>query len=475
MNSFFTFESIEVKNAVRTKFSHIELSERKILLRSVDIIIIIASLWGSDYIDFQDYIPFDNSLIFMWLFMLIFYFSLFGQIFQLYALNVSSSRFKVARSLFLTNFVTTLFFVFTPFLSPSLPDNRFEILYLFTLIFVPILFWRFFYMWVFFAPKYFKVIILIGHTTRMKPLLDLIKKRGYHNVLCYVSEEKIKEYGQYFNIRETNIYELVKKGVAKEVILSTTGFTSDVMSDVNRQIVSLFKEGINIKSYESFYEELTNRVPKEYLDHNFYKQINISSSTDNRFYLVFRRIIDIFISGIGLLIFIPFIPIIVILNLIGNRGPLFYTQIRVGEKGMPFKIYKLRSMVVNAESGGAQWAIKNDRRITLFGKFLRNTRLDEVPQFYNILKGDMSLIGPRPERPEFVEELSQELPFYEIRHVVKPGLTGWAQVNYPYASNMEEQETKLRYDLYYIKEQNAYLDFKIIIKTMTTVLFFRGQ
>ena len=132
-------------------------------------------------------------------------------------------------------------------------------------------------------------------------------------------------------------------------------------------------------------------------------------------------------------------------------------------------------MVENAETNGAVWAVKNDNRITAFGKFLRNTRLDEFPQFYNILKGDMSIIGPRPERPEFVKDLENKIPFYAIRNVVRPGLTGWAQVNYPYANTVEEQEIKLRYDLYYIKERSAFMDFKILIKTITTVLFYRGQ
>jgi lipopolysaccharide/colanic/teichoic acid biosynthesis glycosyltransferase len=132
-------------------------------------------------------------------------------------------------------------------------------------------------------------------------------------------------------------------------------------------------------------------------------------------------------------------------------------------------------MVRDAEKGGAVWAKKNDIRITAFGKFLRRTRLDEMPQFFNIIKGDMSLIGPRPERPEFVKDLEDKIPFYAIRHVVRPGLTGWAQVNYPYANTVEEQETKLRYDLYYIKERSTFLDFKIFIKTFTTVLYFKGQ
>ena len=131
-------------------------------------------------------------------------------------------------------------------------------------------------------------------------------------------------------------------------------------------------------------------------------------------------------------------------------------------------------MIKNAENGEAVWAVKDDARVTKFGKFLRRTRLDEVPQFINIFKGDMSIIGPRPERPEFVEELSENFPFYTIRNVIKPGLTGWAQVEYPYASTKQEQYIKLRYDLYYIKERSLLMDFKIIIKTVSTVLFFRG-
>ena len=457
------------------KISHIDVSERKVLLRSVDVLLIILSLWGSTNFAIQDYILFDNESITLWLVLLVFYFFLFGEVFQLYGLNVSSSRFKVSRSLFLTAFVTTLFFMFTPYYSPSLPENRMQIIYFFGLIFVPVLIWRFIYMWVFFAPKYFKDIIVISHSSRMTRFLDLISAKGFHNVICYVSDEQSKEYGQFFDIKETNIYQLVKEKSAREVILSTRGFSSDVITQINGEIIELFEEGINIKSFESFYEEITDRVPKEFLDHNFYKNINLSSSSDNKFYQVFRRILDVIISSIGLLLFLVLLPLIFIANLLGNRGPIFYTQNRVGRKGKEFKIFKLRSMVVNAEKHGAQYAEKNDKRITKFGRFLRNTRLDEVPQFFNILKGDMSLIGPRPERPEFVEDLQEKIPFYAIRHVVKPGLTGWAQVNFPYANNIDEQEKKLRYDLFYIKEQSAFLDFKIIIKTMTTILFFRGQ
>jgi lipopolysaccharide/colanic/teichoic acid biosynthesis glycosyltransferase len=147
----------------------------------------------------------------------------------------------------------------------------------------------------------------------------------------------------------------------------------------------------------------------------------------------------------------------------------------MGKSGMEFHIVKLRTMVKNAEAHGAQLASKGDTRITKFGKFLRKTRLDEIPQFYNVLIGDMSLIGPRPERPEFVESLSKKIPFYEVRQVIKPGLTGWAQVNAKYANSDEDMIEKLQYDLYYIKHRSVFLDLRIFLKTISTVIFFRGQ
>ena len=335
--------------------------------------------------------------------------------------------------------------------------------------------WRFMYILLFFSPKYFKVVVVISHSSRTEELLQLIDNHNFHNVACYISDKKAENFDNFFNVYSVDIYKLVRSNLATEVIINTKGFSSEAISKINKDIVRLFEEGINIKSYETFYEELTDRVPKEYLNFQFYKQISLSKNFENKLYLFFHRLIDLIISVFGLIAFILLVPFIFIFNLFANRGPLFYTQQRVGERGKVFTIYKLRSMVPNAESLGPVYAEKNDSRITFFGRFLRSTRLDEAPQFFNILKGDMSLIGPRPERPEVVKELEEVIPFYAIRHVVKPGITGWAQVKYPYAANVEEQEKKLRYDLFYIKEQSLFLDFKIIIKTFTTVLFFKGQ
>jgi len=184
---------------------------------------------------------------------------------------------------------------------------------------------------------------------------------------------------------------------------------------------------------------------------------------------------DIVVSLIGLLFGALLLPFLFVANLLGNRGPLLYTQERVGKNGIPFKIYKFRSMVTNAEANGAVFAAANDSRVTPFGKFLRKSRIDEFPQFINILKGDMAVIGPRPERPVFVNQIAEIMPFYQTRHVIKPGLTGWAQVKHSYGETIDDSLIKLQYDLYYIKNRSLFLDVNIVVKTLSTVVFFRGQ
>ncbi|ARV13822.1 sugar transferase [Polaribacter sp. SA4-12] len=455
--------------------SYYNISERKILLRIVDIAIIILSLFlSSIYLNFN-YFFFSNDYILNWSLLLIFYYLIFGEIFLLYNLNISNNRYTVVRSVILTAFFTTIFYIFTPYISPVLPSNRLQIVYFFLILSLPVIIWRFLYMWLIFSPKYFKNIVFIGESDRIKSILKKIQKDNIHNLHAYLSDKEVTGIHNFQDISTAKISSLIDKNSVTEVIVSLKGLLPEVVEKLNKELVLLFEQGVNIVSYETFYEEVTLRVPKEYLKNNFYKHLNFSKNNSNRFYLFGLRFVDIILSIFGLIVLFFLIPILFLGNLMGNRGSLFYSQDRVGQNGRKFNIFKLRSMVENAESNGAVWAVKNDKRITAFGKFLRNTRLDEFPQFYNILKGDMSIIGPRPERPEFVKDLENKIPFYAIRNVVRPGLTGWAQVNYPYANTIEEQETKLRYDLYYIKERSAFMDFKILIKTVTTVLFYKGQ
>jgi exopolysaccharide biosynthesis polyprenyl glycosylphosphotransferase len=188
-----------------------------------------------------------------------------------------------------------------------------------------------------------------------------------------------------------------------------------------------------------------------------------------------KRAMDIVLASLGLLLMAPFFPLIALAIYLDSPGPIFYTQERVGERGRVFRVYKFRSMVPDAEKGRAVWARENDPRVTRVGRFLRKTHIDEFPQFLNILKGEMSAMGPRPERPEFVEELAKEIPFYRVRHAVKPGMAGWALVKYGYASSKEDALLRLQYDLYYIKHWSPWLDLVILLKTVVDTLTLRGR
>jgi sugar transferase (PEP-CTERM system associated) len=189
-----------------------------------------------------------------------------------------------------------------------------------------------------------------------------------------------------------------------------------------------------------------------------------------------HRFLDLVISLTVLILTVPVMLLAALLIWLesGCRGPILYRQTRVGRDGKLFRILKFRSMSVDAEKSGARWAVQDDTRITVVGGFLRKSRIDELPQLINVLKGDMSFVGPRPERPEFVEELANEIPFYDLRHRVNPGITGWAQICYPYGASKEDAKDKLEYDLYYIKNYSLFLDLMILIQTAQVILWGKG-
>ena len=452
------------------------ISERKLLLRIFDVVVVIAGLTAMSYLFDFHYFNIENTAIFTYMLVLSSYLLLFGQIFEMYNLKVANDRYQILRSTLLTGFLTTLFYVFTPLVTPTLPENRLQILYLFLAITVSMYSWRYAYIQFIFSPLFFNRILIIGSDKdAVNNLIKIINAKAPHNnIIGYMSPTKITDSpATYLNETNINLKEFVLTAQIKEIVVEDFHKT-EFINQFTPQLISLFKSGAVITSSEKFMESITKRIPETHLNENFYNHLNFSKSQQNRIYLIFHRVFDIVASILGSCFLIFSIPFIFLGNLFFNKGPLFYLQERVGRGGELFNIIKFRTMVPNAEKNGAEWATKNDKRITKFGKFLRSTRLDEVPQFINIFKGEMSIIGPRPERPEFVTELSENYPFYTIRNVIKPGLTGWAQVEYPYASSKEEQYIKLRYDLYYIKERNLLLDFKIIIKTISTILFYRG-
>jgi sugar transferase (PEP-CTERM system associated) len=233
--------------------------------------------------------------------------------------------------------------------------------------------------------------------------------------------------------------------------------------------------GINIIDPVCFLEQEQGKVNLEMMNPSW--MILGNGFSHNSIEVGFSRVFDVLAS---LMIFIMMLPILIVTAFLISAGsrfkyPIFHKQVRVGIEGKEFTLYKFRSMNINAEEGGrAIWASKNDVRITLIGKFIRKTRIDELPQIFNILKGDMRLVGPRPERPEFVDDLSNKIPFYKKRHTVKPGLAGWAQLKYPYGANEHDAYEKLQYDLYYVKNNNIIMDFFILLQTIEIVLMGKG-
>jgi sugar transferase (PEP-CTERM system associated) len=233
------------------------------------------------------------------------------------------------------------------------------------------------------------------------------------------------------------------------------------------------RDGVSFDHLASFYEEYTGKIAVENLRPSWL--IFSAGFKTSGAVVVAKRALDIAVAGSMLLLFGPVMLLVALLVKITSAGGALYQQQRVGQNNQVFTIYKFRSMRKDAEAKtGAVWAVKNDNRVTPIGRFIRTTRLDELPQLWNVLRGDMSFVGPRPERPEFVKDLTEQIPFYGQRHVVKPGLTGWAQVNYSYGNTLEDALEKLQYDLFYIKHMSLSLDLFIIFKTARTVLLRQG-
>lgn len=242
-----------------------------------------------------------------------------------------------------------------------------------------------------------------------------------------------------------------------------------------RDIMNMRLRGTYVYSFADFYEQFWQKIPPSCIEDDWFAFSSGFGILHNRFNVKLKQILD-YLFALGLLVLTT--PIILLCALaikLDSSGSIFYSQTRTGLNGQNFKVYKFRSMYTNAERSGVQWAQAKDSRITRVGNLLRITRLDELPQLWNVLKGEMSLIGPRPERPEFDVQLRQSIPYYDLRYLVKPGITGWAQVSYSYGASVEDSYQKMAYDLYYIKNYSLALDAAIVLKTIRVVFLGKGR
>lgn len=457
---------------------HFDISERKVLLRILDVVSVLLLLHVVGNIFDFDYFMI-NSNHWIWSIILAVYLTAFATIFELYDLQKASKFVVVVKNVIITSSITVLFYLFTPFYTPSLPSNRLQIVYFFLAINVALLIWRYAYITFISAPRFYKRILLVANGEHVNTIMTSLQKSDpNYKVVSYFDTSPNNPspiINQEVKSLSLNDFSLLAQELSISEIIVCTPLSEGMTVELNNRLIKLLEKGVSIREYAQVYEELTYRIPVQHVERDFYRYFPFSRSNQNKLYLFFNRMLDIVMGILGLSSGILLLPLVLTGNLIGNQGCLLYSQTRVGRNGSRFKLYKLRSMVKNAEENGAQFAKERDIRVTKFGRFLRKSRFDEIPQFLNVLKGEMSVIGPRPERPEFVDNLAEKLPFYEVRHLVKPGITGWAQVNARYGSSETDSLEKLQYDLYYIKHRSLFLDVVIIIKTLSTIVFFRGQ
>jgi len=376
---------------------------------------------------------------------------------------------------------TILVYMLVPFVTPVLPAKRSFMTAAFVVPTSLMFLWRLFQSRYFSAPGIRQRALLVGGGL----YADFAVKewgslgKGFDECLPYDiigfvgSPDECPSQLKYMGSR-SELDSVCQMVAPDEIVLADN--PSSVRDEFLGSILRCHERGIPVVEASRLIEVMTGKIALSQTEANLGTILPLFRGGGHRIYLIFKRVIDVMVSLLGFLVTMLLVPCLGLLNLLLNPGPILYSQERVGKGGRVFRLYKFRSMVPEAESqSGAVFAQPGDQRVTLLGNFLRKTRLDELPQFFNILRGDMSLIGPRPERPVFVERFSQEIPFYQARHSVRPGLTGWAQVEFRYGAGAEDALSKLQYDLFYIKYQSLYFDYLISLRTLKVVVSMLGR
>ena len=385
--------------------------------------------------------------------------------------------------------LTGLSYLAIPYITPHLPASRLSSVLFVAGVTASLTVWRVVYATVFTQPTFQQRVLIVGTAESGSDLArELACTPEYGNpyagsgfyLVGFVSETPfitsnspngeapvLGTYRDLIRIVRENKVDIVSVAATPE---------NEKQPGLFQALLDCREQGVTLEPATSLYERLTGKVPVEHLGWDLKAAMPQPDSALIRFFQIGKRAIDILGALVGLVILALVIPGVALANAIWSPGPLVFRQVRVGKGGKLFQIFKFRSMIVGAEKqSGAVWATEHDDRITRVGQLLRKTRLDEVPQFLNVLKGDMSLVGPRPERPEFVRDLTEAVPYYQTRHAVRPGLTGWAQVRYRYGSSIKDTLIKLQYDLYYIKRQSIYLELSILAKTAGVMLGMKGR
>jgi len=474
-------------------------SERRNLLIMIDLIAINAALFlflfPPQFLGIKKLLRSQHILSWETIYRHLYWFLLLSILWLVfaYALNAYEQRAlsRLSQSLLVSikaGALTVAIYILIPFISPSLPSSRLSLFsfFLFALFFLAAGRWLYA---ISLGQKIFnRRAMIVGTGWAAKSIYEAINQEGdgSYEVAGFVVKNPLKKAEEGFlktifesKAKEISLIEdlselptFIQKNKVDTLILASS---EEANGETLQTMVDCLELGVEVIPMPVLYEQLTGRVPVEYINDSWYVALPINHPGTKYLWNLTKRFGDIVLSSLGLIFLGLVTPFIAVAIYLDSPGPILYRQARVGKGGRIFYIYKFRSMVPDAEKGQAVWAKKNDERVTRVGKILRKTHIDEFPQLINILKGEMSAVGPRPERPEFVEKLAKEIPFYRVRHAVKPGMAGWGLVRQGYGASKEDALIKLQYDLYYIKHQSLWLDTIILIKTIFDTLTFRGR
>jgi len=398
---------------------------------------------------------------------------------ELYEPHVASSGRKTTRGIAIAAFIGLIAFslLFITRQNTNLPRVGVGAFLFFASILT--LAWRMVFIRMYKRTGQLRRILLIGAGKAGQTLAELYRSLGTRsfNIVGFIDDDPKKSGKKFFGLpvlgNSKNLLALIDAYRISDLVVAING---EMEGSTFQTILDAQETGVDVTRMPILYEEMTSRVPIHHLESDWIIRSFVDGLSVSGFYELLKRLMDIVGGLLGLLILILAVPFLALAIYFDSGLPIFYSQPRLGRGRSVFTIYKFRSMRKNSDSyGDVRRTLEHDPRITRVGKFLRKSRLDELPQFWNVVRGDMSLVGPRAEVPELVDEYQKQVPFYRARLLVKPGLTGWAQINYGYVANVTETSIKLEYDLYYIKHRTISMDFQIILRTIGTVLKRTGR
>ncbi|NOZ28723.1 MAG: sugar transferase [Chloroflexi bacterium] len=413
----------------------------------------------------------------------------FGLVLDIYNLARAASTTTILASAGTTTLLTWFTYLSIPWLTPPISTRSYAFGFL-LLSMGAVLSWRVFYARALNQPAFRERAIILGASESARALIPALyqasradnanpfRGTGYQIVGLVTAESTPQglDDNQIPILGEVQkLVQLARQHDANEIIVALDG-AQKLPPHVYEALLDCREVGLRVRTLEDIYERLTARLPVEYARRDLQILLGPLDGPSTRLYFAVKRFMDLVIALAALPTLALVAAIVAVCNAIWSPGPLFYRQQRVGQGGKPFVLIKFRSMVPSAEQDtGPVWSGEDDDRVTPVGRWLRKTRLDELPQIWNVLRGEMSIVGPRPERPHFVGRLARELPIYRARHAVKPGITGWAQIRYRYGNSVEDSRIKLEYDLYYVKHASLYLDILIMLQTLPVMLQLKGQ